>query len=1141
MRAYKRSIKGALATASLAAALALAGATAVVPGVALADEPGGTAVTSGDAAPAAFSREGSVWTVTDLASFKEAKADIEIERDNNGLTEATIVFTQDLEFDHDVEPDNASAVGHNYFSGIEGVTLTLTSEGAERVTLSNFGATLGYTREKNAGFNTNDHNARFFTGPLVLDNIELETNARDIYFAQGFPVTFTENFHSTTRISVAGGCMGTNRKLDGVGFDGGYVQFRKDPTACPASTHIEIYGGQFSAVYGGGYNSDVKGDTYVKIALNEPDEVDNNRYDVHQVFGGGTFTGKASEGSNATVAGNSTVGVVSGVVGDVYGGGSNSSSQSGAAVEGNTSVTVGAESGTTAYFSDVYGGGLNSTIGNYQSAQNGTGNTHVTINATAEGLLNGEEVVANIHGGGNADTVKGTCEVVLNGGSKVNWVFAGGTNGDYQGTATIENASKAEVAARIVVNGGTWDEIYSCVRTFVGTSNDTRNAQVFNGDVLVEFNGGKVNQFILSGPMSQITGDSRLVVNGGEFGSSTPSIKGYRYASWIGENKLEYGQVDGTRSVSFENEKPIVLWQIQAVDDIAVNNSAYALVRGSASYPALDQCSDLTIEVGVFGATGTSMLLGDLYVAEGGTLALNGTGTNVPESGSLNVAGSATGAGELTVVEPSCSKEGGWISSSMAEGDPTAGEVYVRSMTTDETAQNNTDANMLDLAEGEATKAGLYVEYTTDAAALSHGGTTYAHAWRIAQGVAPAETVTLTFEAQDMVAYTGGDSLDGNPFPTIRYKVTATDEDNGTSDIDLSEVVFSVNGEKHSLPEETKSGDIVPIEWMPETFTLSEESEMNQVEHGSATGDMVAGDYEVVPATIPSDDVEAEGRTAEVVCTGATLTVRDVSQPEDVVENKADVAQPVVSDAADVDTADGIGIAVIDDGTKFFTNGREELGLLGDAEDPANAQISLLFDELLPGDGTADTADYLRQRAVADNHELTADNSEFRYLDLVNENDGNAWVSTENDAKIDIYWPVPDGVDPEAVEFSVLHFQGLHREYREDLAEQIERCEIEVIDARVEGDNVVFTLVGNQSAGCFSPFALTWSENGDEGPEGPTGGDQKPAGDKNDQGDKNDDIPDTGDESFSAVPVLVAGCAAVVVAAGVLVWVRKRQ
>lgn len=56
--------------------------------------------------PAAFaSQSGETSTpptffITDLDSFKEAVAEIQTLRDESGLTEATLVFTQDLAFDY---------------------------------------------------------------------------------------------------------------------------------------------------------------------------------------------------------------------------------------------------------------------------------------------------------------------------------------------------------------------------------------------------------------------------------------------------------------------------------------------------------------------------------------------------------------------------------------------------------------------------------------------------------------------------------------------------------------------------------------------------------------------------------------------------------------------------------------------------------------------------------------------------------------------------------------------------------------------------------------------------------------------------------------------------------------------------------
>ena len=159
--------------------------------------------------------------------------------------------------------------------------------------------------------------------------------------------------------------------------------------------------------------------------------------------------------------------------------------------------------------------------------------------------------------------------------------------------------------------------------------------------------------------------------------------------------------------------------------------------------------------------------------------------------------------------------------------------------------------------------------------------------------------------------------------------------------------------------------------------------------------------------------------------------------------------------------------------------------MLGD-NDSTKPQIALLFDDLLPGEQGEDTKQILIDRALKDGYSLTDSNSQFKYLDLINENDGDVWVSTNDGSIITIYWPCPDGVDINDFDFKVLHFKGLHREYRENLENQINAAEIEEIAATADGTNLVFTLKGNQSGGSFSPFALAWTKKSGGG--GDSGG-----------------------------------------------------
>lgn len=728
--------------------------------------------------PAAFASQGddtssTTFFITDLDSFKEAVVEIQALRDESGLTEATIVFTQDLEFDYvphaDVDAGYTSSydsqfVGRNYFSGIEGVTLTLTSE-SDPVTLSNLGATLGSTRLTNAGFNTNDQNARFFTGPLVLDKIRLETSTRDFYFAQGFPLVITENFQSTTRISLVGGCLGTLRRLDGHGFPdssglgGGYEELDKTNNY-PASTHLEIYGGDYSDIIGGGYNSDVTGTfnensmsydggTYVKIQMDGVTEKDG-WYEVANVYGGSYVrwngSSQPSDATNGKIQGDTQVEVLSGVVASIWGGSDNlvSGRKNQGVIVGDTHVIVGTESGSSeAVCQYVYGGGSCSTIGqervfydpddSWAFASVG-GDTHVTINATTRGRDNVGDPSGHIYAAGDRDIINGTTSLVLNGGAGFEWVFAGGTNSNYRDETEINNMRGEPNAASIEINGGTWDEIYSGVCTFVGSS-DEKSEQPINGDVFVQFNDGTVNFFSLSSPMTKIDGDSTLEINGGTLGNLVCAISGYRDTDW-GGNDLQWGEVTGKRIVNLHNQDQMTCWQIYAIDEINVINTAPFIARGTTSSGALQSCGDVNLLSGTLALTGTNNLIatgadgvtGDLTIAQGATLALNGTDSVITTPGCVNAAGSAEGtAGRLLVVKPSASSSTGWVKTDMTPHRPAVGEVYLRSNSTNETAASNSDAALIDLGNNEPD---LYVEYTQDADAVS----SYSHAWRIAEG-----------------------------------------------------------------------------------------------------------------------------------------------------------------------------------------------------------------------------------------------------------------------------------------------------------------------------------------------------------------------------------------------------------------------
>lgn len=355
----------------------------------------------------------------------------------------------------------------------------------------------------------------------------------------------------------------------------------------------------------------------------------------------------------------------------------------------------------------------------------------------------------------------------------------------------------------------------------------------------------------------------------------------------------------------------------------------------------------------------------------------------------------------------------------------------------------------------------------------------------------PLGTITLT--PQDMTAYTGGDSLDGDPFPTVRYNVKVALAKGVTlGNLYAGNLRFTVDGVEYELPTAglskddyaklfTDEGLIIAIPQLKATFKLDEDGSTE------AEDDEIAGEYSI--------NVDISHTTVGIPYAGSfglevddskdpTLTVRYVSDPDAVLseQDPADIAEPVINSSSAVDTTNGLADAVIEEGATYRTNGKEELGLLGD-DDSTLPQISLLFDDLIDGADGTDTTQLLLDHAEDKGFSLSGDITQFKYLDLINENDGNAWVSS--DKGITIYWPIPEGVSATENKFSVYHFEGLHREYRdtsdatlEDLVADSSVVKIE--DVHVEGNNVVFTLEGNTEDGSFSPFALSWGPAGEE-------------------------------------------------------------
>ena len=159
--------------------------------------------------------------------------------------------------------------------------------------------------------------------------------------------------------------------------------------------------------------------------------------------------------------------------------------------------------------------------------------------------------------------------------------------------------------------------------------------------------------------------------------------------------------------------------------------------------------------------------------------------------------------------------------------------------------------------------------------------------------------------------------------------------------------------------------------------------------------------------------------------------------------------------------------------------------------------IRMLVDNVLPpteGD-SEDRIALLKEKAneklglnmTAEEAEAQGWNYELKYLDLVDANNGNAWVSSTWGT--DVYWPYPEETDKNT-EFRMLHFEDLHREYGltgEAVIDAIRNGNVEDMAITPDENGILF----HTDVSGFSPFALVWQTddgNGNGGNDNPGDG-----------------------------------------------------
>lgn len=177
----------------------------------------------------------------------------------------------------------------------------------------------------------------------------------------------------------------------------------------------------------------------------------------------------------------------------------------------------------------------------------------------------------------------------------------------------------------------------------------------------------------------------------------------------------------------------------------------------------------------------------------------------------------------------------------------------------------------------------------------------------------------------------------------------------------------------------------------------------------------------------------------------------------------------------DCDTA--TAHAHVKDGTTFVKNGHLDQPV-GDG-----ARIGLLWDEFIPGvlgDEGREGVLNAKARAAVGGSFASSDSvqTRFRYLDLVDMNDGNLWVSTADQSSVSVFVPYFEGMGADD-QIAVVYFDGLTRDYTVDLPSadldaEVARTQAHRLHVTKTADGILFEVPWCE----FGPFELLWIDAG---------------------------------------------------------------
>lgn len=351
------------------------------------------------------------------------------------------------------------------------------------------------------------------------------------------------------------------------------------------------------------------------------------------------------------------------------------------------------------------------------------------------------------------------------------------------------------------------------------------------------------------------------------------------------------------------------------------------------------------------------------------------------------------------------------------------------------------------------------------------------------------KTPTVEIKPADITIYMGGDGYEGavdaggnelgvtSGFPVPGFTIEPAAD---IANFDPTKAVLTYENDNdlrswHIVPYDGEIGDgmtshgiyrFEPYEGSKTAVRMQFEKTVN----GIGTGEIVTDDNFVIEDNLGQDLLMAVyGESIEmgyvklvygdaeyaVTSGNGTLKVRSTTESEDygsVVERERDVPR-------------GEPGVVAHAGTTYYINN-------SDVKVSEDAGVMLLFDDIIEQkSASVSNTQLLINRADSELGGASATRRyEAKYLDLVDTSNGNAWVAADKD--ITVYWPLPAGTGW-STNFTLLHFEGLHREMGVDVIESgINSCDVTPVPIENTGTHIKFTV----SRAGFSPFILVWDE-----------------------------------------------------------------